>query len=43
MSKVRVGIPKLLHNGHLGAPEMDTSPNVMEEGGHLQRLEEWPR
>ena len=41
MSKVRIGIPKLLHNGHLGSPEMDTSPNVMEEGGLLQRLEEW--
>ncbi len=41
MSKVRVGIPKLLHNGHLGFPEIDTSPNAMEEGGLLQRLEEW--
>jgi len=41
MSKIRVGIPKLLHNGHLGAPEIDTSPNVMEEGGLLQRLEGW--
>ncbi len=41
MTEVRVGIPKLLHNGHLGSPEIDTSPNAMEEGGLLQRLEGW--
>jgi len=41
MSRVRVGIPKLLHSGHLGFPEPDTSPNALEEGGLLQLLEEW--
>jgi len=41
MTRLKVGLPKLLHNGHLGFPEIDESPNVMEDGGLLKRLDDW--
>ena len=41
MSKIKVGLPKLLYNGQLGYTEIDESPNVMEGGGLLGLLEEW--
>jgi arginase len=41
MSKVKVGLLKLLHNGQLGYPELDESPKVMEEGGLVKLLGDW--
>jgi arginase len=41
MTGLKVGLPKLLHSGHLGFPEIDESPNVMEDGGLLKHLEDW--
>jgi arginase len=41
MSRLKVGLPKLLHNGQLGYPEINESPNVMEEGGLLKLLKDW--
>jgi len=41
MSKVKVGLLKLLHNGQLGYPELDESPKVVEEGGLVKLLEDW--
>jgi len=41
MSKIKVGLPKLLHNGQLGYTEINEAPNVMESGGLLGLLEEW--
>ena len=33
MSRVKVGITKNIHNGHLGATERDTRPDMIENGG----------
>jgi len=41
MSKVKVGLLKLLHNGQLGYPEIDESPKVVEDGGLVKLLEDW--
>jgi arginase len=41
MTSIKVGIPKLLHNGQLGYAELNESPRVMEEGGLIKLLEGW--
>jgi len=40
MKKLKVGIAKNIHNGHLGAKERDPSPAMIENGGLLPLLEE---
>ena len=39
MRKLKVGITKNIHNGHLGAKERDPSPEMIEKGGLLPLLE----
>jgi len=41
MSKVRVGLAKLLISGTFGRPEDDEGPKTMEEGGLLGLLNDW--
>ncbi len=38
---IKVGIPKLAHNGQIGSDENNQGPAIMEEGGLLGLLEEW--
>ena len=39
MSKLKVGITKNIHNGHLGAKERDHRPDMIENGGLYPLLE----
>lgn len=41
MSKLRVGITKNIHNGHLGAEEMDPRPAMVENGGLYPLLDKY--
>jgi arginase len=41
MSHLKVGITKFPYGGHFGAVELDTSSDVMENGGLLGLLGEW--
>jgi arginase len=40
MNKLKVGIVKNIHNGHLGAKERDPNPAMIENGGLYPLLEE---
>lgn len=41
MSKLKVGITKNIHNGHLGAKERDPNPAMIYNGGLLPLLEKY--
>ncbi|MBT6605044.1 hypothetical protein HOB36_08160, partial [Candidatus Bathyarchaeota archaeon] len=41
MSKLKVGITKNIHNGHLGAEERDPRPAMIENGGLYPLLDKY--